>query len=412
MHFRHLSPGNFVSFAGGCFCSFTIQIITVKSFSLAGIYIHIPYCRQACHYCDFHFSTSLAGKEQMTDALIKEAVLQKDYLEGEEVSTIYFGGGTPSLLSGPELDKLLKALSDHYPIAPDPEITLEANPDDLSMEKLRELKTLGINRLSIGIQTFHDSQLRYMNRAHNAGQARQCMADARKAGFEKISIDLIYGIPSPGHQLWQQDLAAALEMKPEHISSYCLTIEPQTTFGHWLGKGKIPQPDEDYEAQQFELLLRTLKTAGYEHYEISNFCLPGMYSRHNSSYWQQQTYLGLGPAAHSFNRKSRQFNIRNNARYIRSIEKGQIPFEREELSPANLINEYLMTGLRTKWGCSLAYLKEHFNYEPEKEQLKLLNRLREEGYLHTENNYLKLTDAGKLLADEISAQLMVTTEEV
>ena len=290
------------------------------------------------------------------------------------------------------------------------EITLEANPDDLSAEKLQELKKAGINRLSIGIQSFQDEHLRFMNRAHNAEQAQQCMQNARATGFNNISIDLIYAVPSAGHSIWQQDMAIALELKPEHISSYCLTIEPQTAFGSWLQKGRIKGIDEEYAAQQFELLLKTLRGAGYEQYEISNFCLPGMYSRHNSSYWQQQPYLGLGPSAHSFNRISRQYNVRNNARYIKAIKNRELPFEREELNKANRINEYLLTGLRTKWGCSLEYLQKELGYDLAAAQQQLLSKLKATNYLEMDNDSLVLTDTGKLLADEIVSQLMVAEE--
>lgn len=346
----------------------------------------------------------------MVDALVQEAFLQKDFLEGKEVQTIYFGGGTPSLLSQEELEKLLEALAKTQSLAPQMEVTLEANPDDLSPAKLKELRASGINRLSIGIQTFQDEHLRFMNRAHNSSQSLDCVKDAREAGFDNISIDLIYGIPGPDHRLWQQDLATALELKPEHISSYCLTIEPQTTFGNWLRKGKIQQPNEEYEARQFELLLETLGAAGYEQYEISNFSLPGMHSRHNSSYWQQKAYLGLGPSAHSFNRRNRQFNIRNNARYLKAIAEKKIPFELEELDRANLINEYLLTGLRTKWGCNLSYLKQQFRYDLEKEHPDLWKVLQEKEYIRKENDFLVLTNAGKLLADEIACQFMMADE--
>ncbi len=377
---------------------------------MAGIYLHIPFCRQACHYCDFHFSTNLKHKEKLIQAMVQEAVLQKDYLQQESIQTIYFGGGTPSLLSRAELDQLLDTLAKNYSLAPDMEITLEANPDDLSPAKLQSLKAAGINRLSIGIQSFQDRHLQFMNRAHTAGQAHSCMQDAREAGFRNISIDLIYAIPSPDHSIWQQDLATALELKPEHISSYCLTIEPQTAFGSWLKKGKLRAIDEEYAAQQFELLLKTLKEAGYEQYEISNFCLPGKYSRHNSSYWQQQQYLGLGPSAHSFNHKSRQFNISNNNLYIKAITGQQPFFELETLSRANRINEYLLTGLRTKWGCNLEYLKKELNYNIEEEQQRLLKELATNNYIRRESGSLVLTDAGKLLADEIVSQLMIMEE--
>lgn len=375
---------------------------------MAGIYLHIPFCRQACHYCDFHFSTQLTQKGRLTEALALEAKLQQNYLKGEKVHTIYFGGGTPSLLSQQELDQLLNTLAGTFSLAPELEITLEANPDDLTETKLKELKTSGINRLSIGIQSFHEAHLQFMNRAHSAEQAGQCVPLAREAGFDNISIDLIYAIPAPDHSIWQQDLQKALELKPEHISSYCLTIEPQTAFGNWLKKGRLQPIDDDYAAEQFEQLLQSLQQAGYEQYEISNFCLPGSYSRHNSSYWQQQAYLGLGPSAHSFNHDSRQFNVRNNSRYLKAIEAGQLPFEKEELSRENMINEYLLTGLRTKWGCSLTYLKEQYDYDLQHEQGRLLEELLRQNLALLQDDKLMLSDSGKLLADGIATQLMTT----
>lgn len=390
------------------FCATTGITDPYLLYILAGIYLHIPFCRQACHYCDFHFSTQLSLKGRITEALSREAELQQGYLKGEKVETIYFGGGTPSLLSRQELDQLLNTLARHYPLADEMEVTLEANPDDLTAAKLKELKASGINRLSIGIQSFHEAHLQFMNRAHNAEQAAQCVPLAREAGFDNISIDLIYAVPAPDHSIWQQDLQKALELKPEHISSYCLTIEPQTAFGNWLKKGRLQPIDDEYAAQQFELLLQSLQQAGYEQYEISNFCLPGKYSRHNSSYWQQQTYLGLGPSAHSFNHDSRQFNIRNNSHYLKALEAGRLPFEKEELSRENMINEYLLTGLRTKWGCSLSYLKERYDYDLRQEQGKLLEELlkQELAVLHEEQ--LTLTSKGKLLADEVATQFMTT----
>ncbi|WP_017730380.1 radical SAM family heme chaperone HemW [Nafulsella turpanensis] len=376
---------------------------------MAGIYLHIPFCRQACHYCDFHFSTNLKNKDALVKALVQEIRLQKDYLEGEEVETVYFGGGTPSLLSREEVETLLLALKDNFLISNEPEITLEANPDDLKPEKLQELYAAGINRLSIGIQSFHDAHLQSLNRAHSAREAKNSIKFAREAGFSNISIDLIYAIPSPDDTLWLADLEQALALRPEHISSYCLTIEPQTAFGNWLKKGKLKPIDEEYAARQFEILLQRLQEAGYEQYEISNFCLPGNYSRHNSSYWQQKKYLGLGPSAHSFNGHSRQHNIANNARYLKALAKNEPAFEREELQRANMINEYIMTGLRTRWGCSLAYLQEQYAFDLKAENEQLLSSLFQQKYIYYEDGSLLLTDSGKLLADEIASRLM--TEE-
>lgn len=373
---------------------------------MAGIYIHIPFCRQACYYCDFHFSTSLKYKGALVDAIVREAGLQQEYLENEPVETIYFGGGTPSLLSQEEIAKILEALFSSYNLISEPEITLEANPDDLNLMKLQALKAAGINRLSIGIQSFHDQHLQSLNRAHNADEALKSVQAARAAGFSNISIDLIYAIPAPDHGLWQKDLETVLSLRPEHISSYCLTIEPQTAFGNWLKKGKIQPIEEEYAAQQFEMLLQGLGKAGYEQYEISNFSLPGKHSRHNSSYWQQKTYLGLGPSAHSFNRRSRQANVSNNARYLKAIEKNEVPYEREELHRVDLINEYILIGLRTSEGCHLPYLQKQWNYNLMESQQQFINELFRQGYACLQNDCLVLTNSGKLLADEISSRLM------
>jgi oxygen-independent coproporphyrinogen-3 oxidase len=399
-HFEHIIFVTFVTAQAATY------YLSLSLYPLAGIYLHIPFCRQACHYCDFHFSTNLKQKGRLTEALALEAKLQQDYLKGETVHTIYFGGGTPSLLSQQEFNYLLETLSNTFSLSTEPEITLEANPDDLSPAKLKELKASGINRLSIGIQSFHEEHLRFMNRAHSAQQALDCVPLAREAGFDSISIDLIYAIPAPDHSIWEKDLQQALNLQPEHISSYCLTIEPQTAFGNWLQKGKIQAIDEEYAATQFEQLLQRLQAAGYEQYEISNFCLPGKYSRHNSSYWQQQAYLGLGPSAHSFNRESRQFNVRNNATYLKALEAQQLAFEQEKLTKANMINEYLLTGLRTKWGCKLPYLKNQWGYDLQQQHGTLLKRLLEQNYAQLQQETLVLTNTGKLLADEIATQLM------
>ena len=343
------------------------------------------------------------------EALVQEMRLQKSYLENEEIETIYFGGGTPSLLSQQEVEKLLGALKETFPIANAPEITLEANPDDLNRQKLGELYEAGINRLSIGIQSFHDAHLQSLNRAHSATEAKNSVLLARKEGFSNISIDLIYAIPSPDDTLWLADLEEALSLQPEHISSYCLTIEPQTAFGNWLKKGKLKPIDEEYAARQFEILLQKLQGAGYEQYEISNFCLPGSQSRHNSSYWQQKKYLGLGPSAHSYNGHSRQYNVANNARYLKALADNKLAFEREELQRANMVNEYIMTGLRTSQGCSLSYLRQQYQFDLESENEGLLSSLLQQKYVSLKEDALVLTDTGKLLADEIASRLM--TEE-
>jgi len=374
---------------------------------LAGIYIHIPFCRQACHYCDFHFSTNLGYKEQMVCALLKEIGLQSQYLEGNEIETIYFGGGTPSLLSNIELGNILEKIQNNFHVNPNYELTLEANPDDLNDEKLKNLHNLGFNRLSIGIQSFSDDVLTYLNRAHSCKEALNCVVDARKAGFDNISIDLIYGIHKSGHKGWEKDLEIVGELMPEHISAYCLTIEPKTTFGAWMKTGKIQPVDDEYAAQQFEYLMHFLESKGYEQYEISNFCLPGKYSRHNTNYWKQENYLGIGPGAHSFNGFSRQFNISNNIKYLKSIEKEEVPAELDSLSTPDKINEYVMTSLRTRWGCDLKKILRDFDFDVYKQNNEYIDELIDKGFLYYNNNILYLSSKGKLLADKIASDLFV-----
>ncbi len=330
---------------------------------MAGIYLHIPYCKQACHYCDFHFSTQQDSKTQLVQALSLELALQKNYLGNEVVETIYLGGGTPSLLNEKELGEIFHSIHKHFAVTDNAEITLEANPDDLSLENLQAIRKVGVNRLSIGIQSFDNGILKFLNRAHSAREAADCVTHARNAGFSNISIDLIYAIPGQNNDLWMKNIEQAIALSPEHISSYSLTIEEKTVFGNWFKKGKLKIESDEAAASQMEILMDLLGRAGYEHYEISNFCRPNFYSRHNSSYWKQKKYLGIGPSAHSYNGSSRQYNIRNNSLYIQSLEQGKIPFEMETLSRANLINEYLLTTLRTSWGCDLDYLAKHFSFD-------------------------------------------------
>ena len=298
---------------------------------MPGLYLHIPFCKQACHYCDFHFSTSMALKGKLVDALVREVELRRDYLgEQATLETIYFGGGTPSLLTAGELDTLFAAIHRHFQIAPQAEITLEANPDDLTADKLRELANSPINRLSIGLQSFHEPHLRLMNRAHTAAESARSVRLAQEAGFENISVDLIYGVPAPDHGIWEQDMAAVFALQVPHLSCYALTIEPDTVFGRRLRKGQFTPPPDDFVARQFELLLAQMSAHGYEQYEITNFCLPGRESRHNSNYWRGVPYLGLGPSAHSFDGTSREFAVANNTRYVTSLlERTRCP------SPAN-----------------------------------------------------------------------------
>ena len=343
----------------------------------------------------------------MVEAIGCELDLQKDYLGGEKVNTLYFGGGTPSLLSERELNFLLEKLHQLFPVAPNAEITLEANPDDLKADKLKTVRKAGINRLSIGIQSFHEPHLRYLNRAHDSAEAQKCVTLAQDTGFDNISIDLIYAIPAEDHSIWQRDLAQAMALQPQHISSYCLTIEEKTAFGNWLRKGKIQEMSDDFAAEQFELLLKTLQRNGYEQYEISNFCLPGGESRHNSNYWCKETYLGVGPGAHSYNGSSRQYNVSNNGLYLKALAKDEIPAELDVLQAHDQVNEYIMTGLRTKWGIDLQKIRQEFRFDLYVEHQSYLNQLHIEGKVRMQDQQLILTNKGKLLADRIASDLFV-----
>jgi oxygen-independent coproporphyrinogen-3 oxidase len=376
---------------------------------MAGIYIHIPFCKQACHYCDFHFSTNLDLQQRLVTSLMEEMRMQHNYLEGEIVDTIYFGGGTPSLLTENEIKNLLELIHKVFIVNSNVEVTLEANPDDLSIsgEKLLSLKNSGINRLSIGVQSFNNDVLKYFNRAHSADNIFTSVQYARSAGFENISIDLIYGIPGRSISDWQKDVTKALQIRPEHISAYCLTIEPKTLFGKWAAVNKLTPADELTTVAQFELLLKELNSAGYEQYEVSNFCLPGFRSKHNTSYWLRKKYLGIGPSAHSYNGTSRQFNISNNNIYCRSIEQGELPFEIEQLSRTDRVNELLMISLRTSWGLDLKILNEEFNYDLLFEQKDKINILLAKDLAFAEEGFLKLTPSGLLLADKISSDLFI-----
>ena len=373
-----------------------------------GIYIHIPFCKQACHYCDFHFSTSLEKKSSLLEAIAKEIVLRKNYFSSHntEIKSIYFGGGTPSLLSEKELMQLFESLHRHFNIHPSAEITLEANPDDLTTEKLKELKNTPVNRFSIGIQSFSDEDLRYMNRAHNATHALACIRLAQDAGFTNISADLIYGTPTLSHSQWKKNLTQFFSLGIQHLSSYCLTVEPETPLAHLVKKGTVLGVEEERSAEQFETLMQMTTEAGYVQYEISNFCHAGSYSRHNTNYWMGGKYLGLGPSAHSYDGISRQKNIANNAHYITSIENGNLLFETEELTPANRFNEYVMTSLRTMWGCDPEKILQDFGRDIFNTFSAGAKKEISAGTMVQEKEVFHLTTKGKLIADSITSSLL------
>lgn len=337
--------------------------------------------------------------------MIAEIKLQKNYLREEKITTIYFGGGTPSILSTEETDSLLDIVFKNFQVDKNAEISFECNPDDLSAKKLSDLFKLGINRISIGIQSFNNEHLEFLHRTHDSRTAVESYKRARQAGFSNISIDLIYGISSPNHQIWIKDLSQAIHLSPEHISAYCLTIEPNTVFGNWTSKGKLKLPDEEFSAEQLEMTMRILGDAGYEQYEISNFARPGFYSRHNSAYWLNKRYLGVGPGAHSYDGTSRQYNVRNNHKYIRALSNGVVPFQKEVLSQKDRANEFLMTRLRTQRGCDLKTLKSKYDYDLMSVAAKKIRWLIDQNYLLKKGTIIALTQRGRLLTDQITADL-------
>ncbi len=371
---------------------------------MAGIYIHIPFCRKACHYCNFHFSVSSKQLDEMIQSICIEAGLRRNYIN-ENITTIYFGGGTPSLLTAESLQKIIHKVADLFKIDTDAEITLEANPDDINTEKLYAWKAAGINRLSIGIQSFFNEDLQWMNRAHNAAQALQSAELAKAAGFSNITIDLIYGTPTLTDEQWQQNFETAVRLNIPHLSCYALTVEPKTVLEKMIAQHTIENVDADKQSRHFELLMQWAAEARYEHYEISNFAKPGFRSKHNSSYWQGKEYLGLGPSAHSFNGSSRQWNIANNALYIKSIQQNIVPFEIEYLTPAQQLNEYIMTSLRTMEGLSLENVTDKWG-------TAALNKIKNgstkyfaEEMMFEKDNHFILTNKGRLFADGIAAEL-------
>ena len=371
---------------------------------MSGIYIHIPFCKQACHYCDFHFSTSLKKKDDLLNALVKELELRKDEFKNQTVETIYFGGGTPSLLTKDEIELIINSVYKNYKVIENPEITLEANPDDLSKEQISSLANTEINRLSIGIQSFFEDDLKLMNRAHNAKEAKQCLDEATKH-FQNISVDLIYGIPGLSNERWIENIETVLSYNIPHISSYALTVEPKTALETFIKKGVIKNVDDDLAQEQFHILIEKLEAAGFVHYELSNFGKPEYFSKNNSAYWLGKPYLGIGPSAHSFNGNERGWNVRNNSKYIKSLEQNIVPIETETLSITDKYNEYVMTGLRTVWGVSLEKVEQDFGQQYKNYLLEHSQKHINEHLLYLDNNKLLVTKKGKFLSDGIASDL-------
>jgi len=372
---------------------------------MAGIYLHIPFCKQACNYCNFHFSTSLRYKNDFVSALLKEMAIQKEYLDNEAIETVYFGGGTPSLLSTNDLEMIMGTLHSTFKINNEAEITLEANPDDITPGKLKEWKAFGINRLSIGIQSFFEEDLIWMNRAHNAEQAIESIKAAQTEGFSNITIDLIFGTPTLTNEHWLKNLEQATGLDIPHLSCYALTVEPKTPLQKLISLKKAKDINADKQATQFLVLMDFLNEKGYEHYEISNFAKPGKRSRHNSSYWQGKKYLGLGPSAHSYNGIERQWNVANNNLYIQHLKGNNLMPEKERLTAIQQLNEYIMVSLRTIEGCDTSYIEEQFGEKASKAILENSRTFIGKSELRLKNSMLVLTREGKLLADGISASL-------
>ena len=373
---------------------------------MSGIYIHIPFCKQACHYCDFHFSTSLKKKDEMVVALSKEIALRKNEFKDEIVETIYFGGGTPSILDIVDLRFLIDEVYLNYNMTENPEITIEANPDDLTEARITELSNNRINRLSIGIQSFFEEDLKLMNRAHNSAEAIKCLEIATKY-FDNISIDLIYGVPGMSNEKWMQNVEMALSFNVPHISSYALTVEPKTALHSFIQKGIIPMPDDEVAQEHFYLMVDKLEDNGFIHYELSNFGKENYFSRNNSSYWQGKKYVGIGPSAHSYDGVSRSWNVSNNSAYIKSISANQLPSETETLTTTDRYNEYVMTGLRTIWGISLKRIESDFgpsylNYLHQQSAKYIDDHL-----LFTDDDIIRTTKSGKFLCDGIASDLFM-----
>ncbi|MBO9570971.1 MAG: radical SAM family heme chaperone HemW [Chitinophagaceae bacterium] len=370
---------------------------------MAGIYIHIPFCKRACNYCNFHFSTSMKLRNDFLSSLLKEIALRKNYIGGELVETIYFGGGTPSLLSTEELSAIFNELSKHFSISSFVEITFEANPDNIDINSLLLWKSLGINRLSIGVQSFFDEDLIWMNRVHSADQAIGCIQSARDAGIDNFSIDLIYGGPTLTDEKWMSNLERAVSLKIPHLSCYALTVEPSTALDVMIRKKKAAPVNTEDQARQFLLMTDYLQAAGYEHYEISNLALPGKRSQHNSSYWRGVKYLGLGPSAHSFNGSTRQWNVANNALYIQSLNNNEIPFEIETLSDEQRFNEYIMTALRTIEGVDINRARAISKSDLIQQSQQFIDKK----WVKIIDNKIMLTREGKLFADGIASELFI-----
>ena len=376
---------------------------------MSGIYIHIPFCRKACLYCDFHFSVNLENKKYLIDAICKEITSRKNYLEDETITSIYFGGGTPSLLSLPELEQILSVVHTNFVLDKKAELTFELNPEDAEINYLKKIKTLGVNRLSIGLQSFNDEELKWMNRAHTVKQNTGSVKTAQQAGFDNISIDLIYGSKFQTAKTWYETLHTAFSLHTQHISSYNLTVESRTQLHHLIKDKKETEVDSELSAQQFNILIEETEKHGFIQYEISNFGKEGYMAKHNSSYWKGAYYLGIGPSAHSYNGVARRFNVRSNAQYMQAIENDKSFYEEEILTANDTYNEYILTRLRTQWGCDVKEIEALFGEKYKAYFLKQLEPHKQKNFFDIKQNRITLTKHGRHFADGIAADLFYTT---
>ncbi|HXB39536.1 MAG TPA: radical SAM family heme chaperone HemW [Bacteroidia bacterium] len=374
---------------------------------MSGLYIHIPFCRKACTYCDFHFSTNLEKQEQLVNAICKEIKERKNYLADKKLNSIYFGGGTPSILNVAEVKKILDSVYDYFEVDKSAEVTFELNPEDAEPKYLSEIRKTGVNRLSVGLQSFNNEELQWMNRVHTAQQSVDCIKIAKESGFENISIDLIYGSRFQNGKSWKSTLQKVFDLNVPHISSYNLTIEGKTKLHDQLQKKAEPEVDTELSSRLFDILMEEMQKHGYEHYEISNFCKPGFMAVHNSSYWKGAHYLGVGPAAHSYNGVSRRFNMKSNSGYLRAIEAGKNYWEEEILTEADKYNEYVLTRLRTNWGCDTDEIAELFGHKYKEYFIRNLHQY--ETYISRNKNKITLNKKGKHFADGIASDLFLTS---
>lgn len=374
---------------------------------MAGLYVHIPFCNQKCHYCNFYSLATKKFRNETINAIIHELEIRKNYLNGEKLNTIYFGGGTPSLFHPQILNSIVEKAYKVFGVTENAEITVEANPDDINKQWLRDLRKTAVNRLSIGVQSFDDKDLHYLNRIHTVAKAEEAIKMAQNHEFENLSIDLIYGSPVLDDDGWNENISKSIRLGVPHISAYALTVEPRTALDHFIRKGKIQPLDDAGAARQFKMILQGLEDAGFEHYEISNFCLPGRYSRHNTSYWFGEKYLGAGPSAHSFDGESRQWNVSNLKSYISSVGKNETDYQKEVLTPVQKYNEYVMTSLRTMWGINLEKVKIDFGKKLHAHLITEVQPFLKNHQIQISLNKMTLTNEGKFFADRITAALFV-----